>query len=98
MSFDDYIEAVKESVSEVGYDAYRPSLCILGLRLRQLQLDEKLSDGGEAEVAREWAQSLIDVTDIAYLSYRTTNRMIFVDRIERLMVVDRVEMEVRPKV
>jgi len=94
MTFEDYIELVKESAMEDGYNAYHPSLCILDPEPRIAVLESEISDEGEEDIAKDWARTLLDDTDAAYLSYRTTDRTIHIDKIENGEVTEEVLMKV----
>ena len=57
MTFEEYIEIIKGSVAETGYDNFRPSLCIPGEQIKMDVFDTSLSQAGEEILAAKGCYS-----------------------------------------
>ena len=70
MTFEEYIEIIKGSVAETGYDNFRPSLCIPGEQIKMDVFDTSLSQAGEEILAKEWASQFTEQAKTLFLAFR----------------------------
>ncbi|HEY5742267.1 MAG TPA: hypothetical protein VIS99_06975 [Terrimicrobiaceae bacterium] len=81
MTFEEYIEIIKGSVAETGYDNFRPSLCIPGEQIKMDVFDTSLSQAGEEILAKEWASQFTEQDKTLFLAFRSGQRTITVIKI-----------------
>lgn len=95
MTIDEYIQIIKTSIEEHGYDSFMPSACSWNEEKINLEvLEADLSPEGEESLAKEWA--LHFESNRFYLAYRAGNRQIDVCEIIDLDVKNKVKIMVKP--
>jgi len=94
MTFGDYVQIIKHSVSTEGYDNFHPSLCEPSNEIRLHVLECELSETGEEARAKEWAATFRQADTAIYLAYRAGARCIHVCEIRNREVTDKLRISV----
>jgi hypothetical protein len=89
MTFGEYVEIIKQSISTEGYAQFHPSLCEPGRETRLHVLDCELSVSGEEAIAKEWAATFHRAGAI-YIAYRAGERRVDVCEIRNRAVTEKL--------
>jgi hypothetical protein len=98
MTFGDYVEIIKQSVSTEGYDQFYPSLCEAGHESRLHVLECELSDTGEEATAKAWAATFCRKDSPIYVAYRAGGLCVHVCEIRNREVTDKLSITVSQSV
>lgn len=96
MKFSEYVELIKGSVAEEGYDGFHPSMCQLGPATKLHVLDGELGPDGDEEAAKHWAGLFASERGTLFLAYRSGGRRVDVCEIVGRDVTKKIGIEVKP--
>ena len=96
MDFDRYVDIIKKSAAESGYDDFLPSLCVVGDDIEMSVLELDLDPGGDEAAAKDWASEFAADSLIVYLAYRSGDRAVAVLEITGFDVTQKMELNMAP--
>jgi hypothetical protein len=97
MTFEDYIDIIRASVANTGYNQFFPSLCVSSETEDEFAvLETELSEGGEEEMAMNWVENVMGEHHTTFLAFRAGGRIVTVRKIVGLDAVLQANIRVEP--
>jgi hypothetical protein len=97
MTFEDYIDIIRASVANTGYNQFFPSLCVSKETADEFAvLETELSEGGEEELAMNWVENVVGEHHTTFLAFRAGGGIVNVRKIVGFDAILQTNIRVEP--
>lgn len=97
MTFEDYIDIIRVSVANTGYNQFFPSLCVSSETADKFAvLETELSEGGEEDLAMNWVENVLGEHHTTFLAFRAGRRIVTVRQIVGFNAIFQTHIRVEP--